>query len=120
MSKVFSENYHGILTHDGWIKVAKFRITAKVLDIGKTTILVKGKTGKKSYHCNIHKNLKSDIKFLDVGDTVGIKWNMGRPYIVAFRKLGYDTFSGKSTGDFPIHNNGKLDWLEFFERVDAE
>ena len=120
MSKVFSENYHGILTHDGWIKVAKFRITAKVLDIGKTTILVKGKTGKKSYHCNIHKNLKTDNKFLDGGDTVGIKWNMGRPYIVAFRKLGYDTFSGKSTGDFPIHNNGKLDWLEFFERVDAE
>ena len=117
----FKENYHGILGHDGWIKVAKFNITAKVLNIdNKGQILVKGYTGKGSYLCKTHKNLKADIKFLDVGDTVGIKWNLGNPYVVGFRKAGYDTFAGKPTGDFPVHESGKADWLKFFKGIDAE
>lgn len=118
--KVFENNYHGILTHDGWIKVAKFNITARILNIGENQIQVKGNKGKGSYVCNIHKNLKSDVKFMGKDDTVGIKWNCGHPYIVAYRKKNFDNTPRIDTGDFPVHENGSADWISFFKGIDAE
>lgn len=114
--KFFNENYNGILTHNGWVKVAKFNITAKILNVnpeGKN-IQVKGKKGKGSYICDVHKNLIGDIKFLDVDDTVGIKWNMGKPYVVGYRKKSYDNLHPQQTGDKPVSEN----WTYFFDRME--
>lgn len=119
MNPQFKENFHGILTHDGWVKVAKFNISATVINIIDRQIHVK--TNQRKYlRCQVHKNLVKDIKYIDVGDEVGIKWNMDKAYVVAFRKAEHDTFKGNSTGDFPIFNNGKGDWITFFKRIDAE
>lgn len=113
----FSENYHGILTHDGWTKVAKFIITAKILNIQRKTVTVKGKNGKGSYHCSVHKNLLKDIRFMQPNDDVGIKWNMGKPYIVAYRKANYDNSLGVVTGDCEVTSND--DWINFFDGGDS-
>lgn len=102
---IFKENYHGILTHDGWVKVAKFNIISKILNIQNQLITVTSNKDGNSYHCHLHKNLVKDLKFMEVGDEVGVRWNCGRPYIVAFRKAGYDTFTGKESGDLPIQKN---------------
>lgn len=105
----FKNNYHGVLTHDGWTKVAKFNITATVLHTQNRKILVKGKHGKGNYECELHKNLLPDFKFIDKDDTVGIRWNMGKPYVVAYRKAGYDNFTPKPTGDAPLTRWGEID-----------
>lgn len=114
----FNENYHGILTHDGWVKVAKFNITAKVLNVNPAgkNVLISAKKGKKSYVCNFHKNLMGDIKFLEKGDTVGIKWNCGKPYVVGYRKANYDLLNPKATGDKAVSEN----WIMFFKDMELE
>ena len=119
-SSAFKENYHGVLSHDGWIKVAKFTITAKILNIGNGKIRVEGRTGKGNYTCELHKNLKDDLKFMAKNDQVGIKWNCGKPYVVAYRKANFDNSRSVDTGDFPVFNNGKGDWITFFREIDAE
>ncbi len=116
-SAVFKENFHGVLTHDGWIKVAKFHITGKILNIQGKKIQVKH-NGKNSYSCNVHKNLIKDIKYMDKGDTVGIKWNCGRPYVVAYRKATAEQIVDNPTGDMPVSEN--MDWISFFKGIDAE
>lgn len=117
-SAVFKENYHGVLCHDGWIKVAKFNVQATILNIQGKKIQAKTK-GNKSIICNIHKNLTKDIRYMDIGDTVGIKWNCGRPYIVGYRKSTAEDDTGDAhTGDAPVSEN--MDWISFFEGIDAE
>ena len=110
----FEENYNGILNHNGWTQVAKFNITATVKNIQNQQILVKGKSGKGSYICNLHKNLLKDIDYIDVGDTVGIKWNMGNPYIVGYRKANFEMLNPQPTGDKAVSEN----WTYFFDKME--
>lgn len=117
MSKVFKENYHGILTHDGWVKVAKFNITAKILNIQGNKIQVRG-TGKGSFICEVHKNLRKDIKFMEENDLVGIRWNCGNPYVVGYRKSSAQDNIINPTGDIAVSEN--MDWMNFFKGIDAE
>ena len=117
---LFKENYNGILQHDGWVKVAKFRITATVLNVQGQEIQVHNPNKNGSYICNVHKNLLKDLQYIVKGDTVGIKYNCGNPYVVAYRKHNYDKPIIKDTGDCPVFDNGKTDWIAFFKRIDAE
>ena len=118
-NKAFKENYHGILTHDGWIRVAKFNITAKILNIqGNGKIQVRGNTGKGSFICDVHKKLRKDIKFMDENDLAGIKWNMGRPYIVGFKKSTAQDITPAPTGDMAVSEN--MDWMNFFKKMGME
>ena len=56
LDNAFKENYHGILSHDGKIQVAKADVEQTVTGIYKNEVAVKG-VGKK-YLCQIHKDLK--------------------------------------------------------------
>lgn len=115
----FKENFHGVLDHEGWIKVAKFNIRARIKNIqGNGKIQVRGNTGKGSYLCDVHKNLRKDIKFMDINDFVGIKWNMGRPYIVAYRKAAAKDSVPAPTGDGAVSEN--MDWIDFFSKMEME
>lgn len=81
----FKENYHGILTHNGEIKVAKGDVEHEILYIDDDGIvLVDG--GKKAYQTLIHSKLLSLIQYATAGDTAFIKFVKGKSYIVGFRK----------------------------------
>ena len=119
LDNIFKENYHGVLTHDGAIKVAKTNITAKILYIGDDTVLVKGNKPN-SYHCEIHKDLYSLLDYCDVGDTAFVKFKWGTPWIVGFMKKNADKTELKPTGDAPVHESGKMDWISFFDNMEME
>ena len=108
----FNENFHGILTHNGWVKVAKFSIIGSIKNISNNDeIFVKTRTGK--VHCDIHKDLKDDLKFMDIGDSVGVKWNCGKAYVVGYRKKNFDEFMGNNTGDLPVSENSNwVNWSD--------
>ena len=116
-SAVFKENFHGVLCHDGWIKVAKFNVQATILNIQGKKIQAKTKKNK-SIICDIHKNLTKDIRYMDIGDSVGIKWNCGRPYVVAYRKAAAKDSVPAPTGDGAVSEN--MDWIEFFNKMEME
>ena len=116
-SAVFKENFHGVLCHDGWIKVAKFNVQATILNIQGKKIQAKTKKNK-SIICDIHKNLIKDIRYMDIGDSVGIKWNCGRPYVVGYRKSTAEDTDAAHTGDAPVSEN--MDWIEFFNKMEME
>ena len=85
----FKGNYHGILDHNGCIKVAGYDTSAtikyiNIIDSQINDVLVKGT--KKNYICKIHKDLKSDMVFCDIGDTGFIKFLKGTAWLVGFRK----------------------------------
>ena len=81
----FQENYYGILTHNGEIKVAKGDVEQEILYIDDDGIvLVDG--GKKAYQTLIHSKLLSLIQYATAGDTAFIKFIKGESYIVGFRK----------------------------------
>ena len=83
---IFNENYDGILNHNGEIRVAKGGVEQKLLNVYKDkTVLVKNKNGK-SYPCDIHYKLKTMIGFAKKGDTAFIRFKMGKPYIIGFRR----------------------------------
>lgn len=110
---LFKENYHGVLSHDGWVRVAKFKITGKILNISNKGLVQVSAKSKKSYVCDVHKNLKKDVKFMNVGDIVGVKWNCGRPYIVGYKKSTAKDVEYKPTGDEAISEN--TNWIMFFK-----
>ena len=88
MSKAanFTENYDGILNHNGEIRVAKGGVEQKLLNVYKDqNVLVKNKQGK-SYVCDIHYKLKNMVRFAQKGDTAFIRFKMGKPYLIGFRK----------------------------------
>lgn len=90
----FQENYHGILTHNGEIKVAKGDVEQEILYIDDDGIvLVDG--GKKAYQTIIHSKLMSLIHYATEGDTALIKFIKGESYIVGFRKNKRDDKYGK-------------------------
>ena len=85
----FEDNYHGILTHKGEIKVAKGDIEQEILYIDNDGIvLVDG--GKKAYPTIIHDKLLSLIQYAAKGDIGLIKFIRGEAFIVGFRKRRND------------------------------
>ena len=81
----FEDNYHGILTHNGEIKVAKGDVEQIILHIDDSgTVLVKGR--KSSYSTLIHAKLLPLINYATKGDTAFIKFKKGEAFIVGFRK----------------------------------
>ena len=90
----FKENYHGILTHNGEIKVAKGDVEQEILYIDDDGIvLVKKK--KKAYQTIIHEKLLSLIQYATEGDIGLIKFIRGEAFIVGFRKHKRDDEHGK-------------------------
>ena len=81
----FQDNYHGILTHNGEIKVAKCDVEQTILHIDDNgTVLVKG--SKKAYVTQIHAKLLSLMHYAAEGDIGFVKFRRGEAYIVGFRK----------------------------------
>ena len=81
----FEDNYHGILTHNGEIKVAKGDVEQEILHIDDNgTVLVMGR--KKAYVTQIHAKLLSSIQYAAKGDIGFVKFRRGEAYIVGFRK----------------------------------
>ena len=81
----FEDNFCGILTHSGEIKIAKGDVEQKILYIDDDGIvLVDG--GKKAYQTVIHYKLLPLINYATAGDTGFIKFIRGEAYIVGFRK----------------------------------
>lgn len=85
----FEDNYHGILTHRGEIKVAKGDVEQEIIYIDDDGIvLVDG--GKKAYQTTIHSKLLSLIQYASEGDIGLIKFMRGEAFIVGFRKRRND------------------------------
>ena len=81
----FEDNYHGILTHKGEIKVAKGDVEQEILHIDDNgTVLVMGR--KKAYITLTHVKLLPLIQYATKGDTGFIKFRRGEAFIVGFRK----------------------------------
>ena len=81
----FKENYHGILTHNGEIKVAKGDVEHEILYIDDDGIVLVD-CGKKAYPTIIHDKLLSLIQYAAEGDIGLIKFIRGEAFIVGFRK----------------------------------
>ena len=91
----FEDNYHGILTHKGEIKVAKGDMEQEILYIDDDGIvLVDG--GKKAYQTIIHDKLSSLIQYATEGDIGLVKFIRGEPFIVGFRKNKRENKYGKN------------------------
>lgn len=85
----FEDNYHGILTHRGEIKVAKGDVEQEIIYIDDDGIvLVDG--GKKAYQTTIHSKLLSLIHYAAEGDIGFVKFIRGEAFIVGFRKRRND------------------------------
>ena len=90
----FEDNFHGILTHKGEIKIAKGDVEQVILYIDDDGIvLVDG--GKKAYQTTIHSKLLSLIHYAAEGDIGLIKFIRGEAFIVGFRKHKRDDKYGK-------------------------
>ena len=107
---LFNSNHDGILTHDGWVKVAKSKITGKITNIQGNTIRVKSYHVKKGrmiqVNCLLHKRLLPDKRYLSINDTVSIKRNCSQYYIVGYRKADADNIVENTTlDDFATSEN---------------
>ena len=81
----FKDNYHGILTHNGEIKVAKGDVEQQILHIDDNgTVLVRGR--KNTYPALIHAKLLPLIQYAAKGDIAFVKFRRGEAFIVGFRK----------------------------------
>ena len=81
----FEDNFCGILTHSGEVKIAKGDVEQEILYIDdEGIVLVDG--GKKAYQTAIHSKLLPSIQYATAGDTGFIKFIRGEAYIVGFRK----------------------------------
>ena len=123
MSQSFQDgNHFGVLDHNGSIKVAKTEIKQTILHINKDktgkilSVLVKGRKG--SYHCDIHKNIRNMMCFVEEGDCAYIKWKTGKPYFVGFQKN--KAYENEKIQTRFINNNGEMDWNGFMRGVDVE
>ena len=81
----FEDNFCGILTHSGEVKIAKGDVEQEILYIDDDGIvLVDGE--KKAYQTAIHSKLLPLIHYATAGDIGFIKFIRGEAYIVGFRK----------------------------------
>ena len=79
------DNYHGILTHRGEIKVAKCDVEQEILHIDDNgTVLVMGR--EKAYVTQIHAKLLSLMHYASKGDIAFVKFKRGEAFTVGFRK----------------------------------
>jgi len=91
----FEDNFHGILTHSGEIKIAKGDVEHEILYIDDDgIILVDG--GKKAYQTLIHSKLLSLIEYATEGDNALVKFIRGKAFIVGFRKNKREDKYGKN------------------------
>jgi len=91
----FEDNFHGILTHSGEIKIAKGDVEHEILYIDDDgIILVDG--GKKAYQTLIHSKLLSLIEYATEGDIALVKFIRGKAFIVGFRKNKREDKYGKN------------------------
>lgn len=115
-SNQFNNNYHGILNHDGSIKVAKSKIKGKILYFDERSVLVRSRI--KSYVCLIHKDLLPMMKFCKVGDTAHVKFRNGEAWIVGYTKQDAKPVTENPTGDKEVSSN--MDWMNFFNTMEME
>ena len=92
----FEDNFHGILTHRGEVKIAKGDVEQEILyiDDDDGIILVDG--GKKAYQTLIHSKLLSLIQYAKEGDIALVKFIRGEAFIVGFRKNKRNDKYGKN------------------------
>ena len=81
----FEDNFHGILTHSGEIKIAKGDVEQEILYIDDDGIVLMD-GGKKAYQTLIHSKLLPLIHYASMGDIGLIKFIRGEAYLVGFRK----------------------------------
>lgn len=112
---LFHENFDGILSHKGTLKVAKSEIIQPILNIDKRNVLVKGK--KNSYVAEIHKDLYTFMIFVEEGDFAFIKWRRGKAWMVGFQKK--KSYNENIQTKY-IAEDGNCDWQSFLEGVDVE
>ena len=112
----FAENYHGVLTHDGSVQVAKSKIKAKILFIDIDSVLVKSRNNTKSYVAKIHKDLYPMMKFCDAGDTGNIKFRKGQAWLVGYQKASAEKLTYNETGDKPVTSN--TDWIGLYDLME--
>lgn len=118
LDNAFKNNYHGILSHDGELKVAGYTTSATIKYINRNkngdavNVLIKGTD--KNYIAEIHKDLKSDMVFCDIGDTGFIKFRKGTAWLVGFRK-SKKHFIDENI-DEEIVLNGDEDLLYYFQQ----
>ena len=107
---LFNSNHDGIIQHNGWVKVAKSKITGKITNIQGNTIRVKSYHVQKGrmiqVNCLLHKRLLPDKRYLSINDTVSIKRNCSQYYIVGYRKADADNITRNTTlDDFATSEN---------------
>lgn len=90
----FEDNFHGILTHNGEIKIAKGDVEQEIIYIDDDGIVLVD-DGKKAYQTIIHEKLLSLIQYAAEGDIGLIKFIRGEAVIVGFRKHKRDEKYGK-------------------------
>lgn len=86
----FQENYDGILSHNGEIRVASGGVEQQLIHISDETCLVKSYRKNKSYPVIIHKNLRDSMIFASKGDIAIVKFKKGEAYLIGFIKKGVD------------------------------
>lgn len=90
----FEDNFHGILTHSGEVKIAKGDMEQEILYIDDDGIVLMD-GGKHAYQAAIHAKLLSLIQYATEEDIGFIKFIRGEPFIVGFRKNKRDGKYGK-------------------------
>lgn len=89
----FEDNFHGILTHNGEIKIAKGDVEQEIPYIDDDGIVLVD--GGKPYQTIIHEKLLSLIQYATERDISLIKFIRGEAFIVGFRKHKRDEKYGK-------------------------
>ena len=107
-TRLFHENYNGILTHEGTVKVAKSNITARILNISDNTVLVRG-FKKNSYHCRIHKDLLSLLVYVEKGDMGFIKFKNNEAFLVGFKKENKEPKPKQDVGPLDSYFKKKME-----------
>ena len=108
----FIENYYGILTHDGSVKVAKPKITGEIQTINKKQAIVKNKQGNHII-CDIHKKIQSLMRYAHKGDLALINLRKNKSWIEKKKKKTADNKHTEQSNDFPVSENSK--WIDFKE-----
>ena len=118
LDNAFKSNYHGILSHDGELKVAGYNTSATIKYINRNkngdvvNVLIKGTD--KNYIAEIHKDLKSNMMFCDIGDTGFIKFRRNVAWLVGFRKSKEHFI--RDNIDEEIVIEGDADLLDYFQQ----
>ncbi|MCF0227355.1 MAG: hypothetical protein HUJ52_00870 [Malacoplasma sp.] len=81
----FEDNYCGVLTHNGEIKVAKCDVEHEIIHVDENgNVMVR--CDEKSYSPLIHTNLLPLMDYVVKGDIAFIKFKKDEAYLVGFRK----------------------------------